>query len=431
MFDWLLLNKFGDKFLTSDFQFGFKPESSTVKCTFSLSECIHYFTPDVYVLLLDCSKAFDKVNYVKLFRLLYSRGLDPMVLRCLIHLYTNQHLNVSWDHCSSKYFSVMNGVKQGGVLSPMLFSIYINDLLLRLENSPFGCKVGHLYAGAFAYADDVALVAPSLPVMSKMCDICLEFASEFFLTFNPSKCKLITFGDNLDVSFTFNGTPIPASKSGIHLGHVIGQNCASSQAEAIGRDLTQRVNALRCNFHYSTFDVKRTLFSTFCTSYYGLCLLNLDAKEFDQVCVTWRKCLRFLFDLPPRCHSNLIPLILSYLPFFHLVASRLARFIYSCHNGSNTCTRFFVSLAARGSRSPLSQSLNCISSNFDSSVEQILSHDISNIISSHFYNSCDEVSLENAGFAVSVLHDIDFAHFNPSFLNAEQLKVILNDICTA
>ena len=170
LFDWLLIIKYGNKFLTSDFQFGFKPSSSTTECTFSLSETVNYFSPNVYVMLLDCSKAFDKVNYVKLFSLLHSRGLNPMVLRCLIHLYTNQHLNVSWNHCSSKYFSVANGVKQGGVLSPMLFSVYINDLLCRLESSPFGCKIGHIYSGVFAYADDVALVAPSLPVLSKMCE---------------------------------------------------------------------------------------------------------------------------------------------------------------------------------------------------------------------------------------------------------------------
>lgn len=74
------------------------------------------------------------------------------------------------------------GVKQGGVLSLMLFSIYLNDLLMRLVHSPFECKVGHMYVGAFAYDSDVVLLAPSLPRLVKMCDICLEFTSDYFIS---------------------------------------------------------------------------------------------------------------------------------------------------------------------------------------------------------------------------------------------------------
>ena len=50
---------------------------------------------------------------------------------------------------------VMNGVKQGGVLSPVLFAVYTDGLLLRLQESGFGCHMGGHYAGALAYADDV------------------------------------------------------------------------------------------------------------------------------------------------------------------------------------------------------------------------------------------------------------------------------------
>ena len=54
-------------------------------------------------------------------------------------------------------------MKQGGVLSPILFSVYIDELLTRLKHSGYGCMVGHVYCGAFAYADDIALVAPRKP----------------------------------------------------------------------------------------------------------------------------------------------------------------------------------------------------------------------------------------------------------------------------
>ena len=66
---------------------------------------------DVYVLLLDATKTFDKVNYAKLFYLLYY----------LLYMYTNQHLNVSWINSMSLYFSTTNGVKQGVCYPPFYY----------------------------------------------------------------------------------------------------------------------------------------------------------------------------------------------------------------------------------------------------------------------------------------------------------------------
>ena len=48
----------------------------------------------------------------------------------------------------SEYFGVTNGVHQGGILSPLLFNVYVDELLNKLQNSGFGCRIGHLYAGA-------------------------------------------------------------------------------------------------------------------------------------------------------------------------------------------------------------------------------------------------------------------------------------------
>ena len=412
VFDWLILSKFNDNFATEDLQFGFKPSCSTAKCTFTLNECVNYFKRNgshVYVLLLDASKAFDKVNYVRLFNLLRERGIHPMFLKCLLYMYTNQRLNVSWNLRKSKYFQVSNGVKQGGVLSPTLFGIYVNDLLNRLKNSPFGCRVGHTYSGAFAYADDVALVAPSLYSLRKMCAICSQFATEYQLQFNPSKCKLVDTSGTGGFSFYFNGTAVDVVTKGIHLGHSIGVESSSTQIDMLVRDLTQRVNAIRSNFHSCSPEVKRRLFSTLCTSFYGLCQVDIDSNDFNRFLVAWRKSLRLLFNLPSRCHNVLIPLITLFDDILHQVAARYVRFINSCLQ-SNSFIRFFTRLIIQGSGSHVGNSYNFIISMFNWSSEFIVQcadvKYVTCVIHDHFYNFLDEISIQNACFIREILYDL-------------------------
>ena len=83
--------------------------------------------------MLDATKAFDRVRYCKLFRKLLSRKMSPLILRLLMFMYTNQELQVKWSGSVSERFNVLNGVKQGGVVSPILFAVYMDDLLMLLE----------------------------------------------------------------------------------------------------------------------------------------------------------------------------------------------------------------------------------------------------------------------------------------------------------
>ena len=76
-------------------------------------------------------------------------------------IYTNQTLRVKWGSVMSAFFTVMNGAKQGGVLSPVLFAVYTDGLLLRLQESGVGCHMGGHYADSLAYADDITLISPS------------------------------------------------------------------------------------------------------------------------------------------------------------------------------------------------------------------------------------------------------------------------------
>ena len=75
--------------------------------------------------------------------------------------YTLQMSRALLDTCCSAYFTMSNGVKQGGgVLSAILFTIYIDKLMCKQKLSGLGCRMGNSYVGALLYADDIALLCP-------------------------------------------------------------------------------------------------------------------------------------------------------------------------------------------------------------------------------------------------------------------------------
>ena len=128
----LILLKFIAFFTSSELQFGFKPGFSTTLCTGVVKNIIsHYINKGSCVLgcFLDASKAFVMVDHTILFRKLVDRGLPLPVVRLLLCWYCSQQTKVRWGSCVSESFCVSNGVRQGSVLSPFLFAVYLDGLL--------------------------------------------------------------------------------------------------------------------------------------------------------------------------------------------------------------------------------------------------------------------------------------------------------------
>ncbi len=69
----------------------------------------------------------------------------------------------------------------------------MDELLERLKRCGLGCYIGHLFAGAFGYADDITLLAPTRSSMTRLLCIAQNFSAEYKLMFNSSKSKLIIF----------------------------------------------------------------------------------------------------------------------------------------------------------------------------------------------------------------------------------------------
>ena len=95
IFDMILLKKHNSNLSTSYNQFGFKENMSTNMCTFVLNETAAYYVKNgspVYTLFLDASKAFDRLNFVKLFEKHITKGMCPITVRFLLNMYLSQKI---------------------------------------------------------------------------------------------------------------------------------------------------------------------------------------------------------------------------------------------------------------------------------------------------------------------------------------------------
>ena len=111
-----------------------------------------------------------------------------------MNMYRNQTIQVRWNNTLSNVCGISNGVKQGGCLSPTLFSLYINNLINILRINNIGCWYGPHFMGVYGYADDISLLYSTVSGMKEMLKTCENFAKQHDILFNASKSQLLWFG---------------------------------------------------------------------------------------------------------------------------------------------------------------------------------------------------------------------------------------------
>ena len=134
-----------------------------------------YFTSHgstINLCALDMSKVFGKVNHYALFNKLMDRQVPREVLTTHITWHSLSAAFVRWENLFSDMITVTCAVRQGGVLSPVLFAVYVNDLIEKLSRSGHGCRIGKMYLGCVMFADDLILISASLYDLQAMVDIC-------------------------------------------------------------------------------------------------------------------------------------------------------------------------------------------------------------------------------------------------------------------
>ena len=273
----IILVRIQDQLESNPNQFGFKRSHGTDQCIYALKEVINLYTSlkgCVYSCFLDASKAFDRVNHSILFEKLAKRGIPAYIRRILIFWYQHQKMCVKWGSLTSDLFSVSNGVRQGSILSPHFFNVYVDDLSTQLNKLKIGCLLGDFIINHLLYADDIVLISPSSAGLKKLLSVCEKFGDENDMLFNASKSAIMLSKSSCMPyfhipTFRLNGNSIDVVQKFKYLGHFVSANMSDKEdIERQRKKLYAQGNSLIRKFHMCTLETKLDLFNTYCSAMY-------------------------------------------------------------------------------------------------------------------------------------------------------------------
>ena len=192
LFKACIYRKIKDKLSKCGLQLGYVSEGGCEKNLHVLSTVVNHFLKertDVYMVTFDASAAFDKVNTYGFLSKLLDKGVLFDVVRTLLNWFGKNYACVRLNDCYSDYIEINNGIKQGGLISPIFYNVYIDELMKILMKAELGCTLrGRSYCALF-YADDIILLSGSVSEMQKMLNICNEYGKKYGINFNERKTK--------------------------------------------------------------------------------------------------------------------------------------------------------------------------------------------------------------------------------------------------
>ena len=188
-------------------QFGFKTSSSCSHAVFCVKQAVaaaKAMNKRLYVCAIDASKAFDKIIRPKLWLELIKNKISEHTNMALINYYQDSLMIISNNNNYSNIFRTKVGVRQGGVASPKLFSIYVNTLLENLTSSSEGFQIGQMKFDTLMYADDIIIINCTKKGLQNQLKIVENFGNYYDLKYNPEKSVYMVFNKNIKLNSKVN-----------------------------------------------------------------------------------------------------------------------------------------------------------------------------------------------------------------------------------
>lgn len=195
----------------------------------------------LFFCFLDFKKAFDTVPRHILFTKLNNAGIRGKMLRVIMDLFSSNRANVLIDDYLSPEFFINRGVLQGSKLGPILFNVFINDLLNELDEAGLGAEIGPIRIPTLGFADDIVLISDCPKKLQALIDICQSWASRNGMAFNVSKCKVMVFNNPpKGVTFTLNNTKLKIVDSYKYLGAILSSKYITNLFRKHYADIAER-----------------------------------------------------------------------------------------------------------------------------------------------------------------------------------------------
>jgi len=197
VFEHCVYIRFNEYFSTSHNQFGFKKSFGCSHAIYSLRCIVDRYTGSastVNLCAMDISKAFDKMNHAGLFVKLMKRLIPVKLLTVIENWFSKSFTCVRWVSVYSMFFKLECGVRQGGVLSPHLFAVYIDDIVNSVNSCGSGCYKGQFFLNIILHADDIILLAPSVEGLQKLFTLCENELIALGMSINEKKTVCMRIG---------------------------------------------------------------------------------------------------------------------------------------------------------------------------------------------------------------------------------------------
>jgi exonuclease III len=345
VFELFLIEKFSKYFDTDALQFGFKKNLGCSNAVLALRLVIDYFTArnsNVYIASLDACKAFDRVNHFKMFSILCQRGLPSYFVNIIVNWYGKLSVAIKWNGELSHPLIVKSGVRQGGVLSPILFNVYVNRMLTQLRSSDLGCRIHNTYIGCIMYADDLLLLSASVLDLQSMLNICGNIGSNLGIKFNSNKSACMIIGPNKLTTPTpmlING----ASIQWINSLNYLGVSIAAGQKFSIDLAATRRkfftcVNSILSNCKFTSDIVKLELMEKQCLPIllYNIECFNLCTNQLKDINSWWNSVYRKVFSYNKWESVKELIYLLGRFDIYRLIHLRKVLFLQRLELSTNT-----------------------------------------------------------------------------------------------
>ena len=179
-----------------DEQNGFRKKRSTTDHILSLCNIIETrkkMKKSTFCAFIDFKKAYDSINRNILWQRLRDSGIGGRMLIAIKALYNSVSSCVRVNYFTTDWFDVKVGLRQGCILSPILFNLYINDLALYLKSLNTGINVGQEKVCILLYADDIVLLADSAKDLQTLLNAVKDWCLENHMAINCSKSNVIHF----------------------------------------------------------------------------------------------------------------------------------------------------------------------------------------------------------------------------------------------